>query len=358
MATEKRRLYELDLLRFLAAMFVLLFHLGFRGHAADNLTILSYPLLEPIAKYMFFGSRQFLLISGFVVMMSAKNKTATNFIASRALRLYPTFWICCTLTFITIVFMGDHTNVNYQVTIPQYILNLTLFGDVFGVEAIDGDYWTIYVLLKFYILVSILLFFKQFHRIKAYLVGWLILTIICTIHPIKYEGLVILPEFSSFIIAGATCYLIWSEGWSKLSVFLLSASLIVAEIRILMFLPSHNHDHNVVLNPYIVVGIVASFFVIMVLVATGKTNFINKKGFAILGTVTYPLYLLHQYIGYLLFNAGYHHINIHILFWGVIAGLIVLSYYVNMIGDKIITDKFIRPSKLYSSLVKGPGLSQ
>ena len=43
MTTERKaeptRFYEVDLLRFLAAFAVLLFHYTFRGHAADDLTV-------------------------------------------------------------------------------------------------------------------------------------------------------------------------------------------------------------------------------------------------------------------------------------------------------------------------------
>ena len=37
-AELRRRVGEIDLLRFLAALMVVLFHYGFRGYAADNLS--------------------------------------------------------------------------------------------------------------------------------------------------------------------------------------------------------------------------------------------------------------------------------------------------------------------------------
>ena len=45
-----RRIYELDLLRFIAEAAVLLFHYTFRGFAADHLTSLPYPELAPLSK--------------------------------------------------------------------------------------------------------------------------------------------------------------------------------------------------------------------------------------------------------------------------------------------------------------------
>ncbi|AOJ09621.1 hypothetical protein [Burkholderia mayonis] len=45
------RIPELDLLRFLAALAVVFFHYAFRGYAADDMTVMHYPSLEPIARY-------------------------------------------------------------------------------------------------------------------------------------------------------------------------------------------------------------------------------------------------------------------------------------------------------------------
>ena len=44
------RVGELDLLRFSAALMVVLFHYGFRGYAADNLSDMPYPFMAPILK--------------------------------------------------------------------------------------------------------------------------------------------------------------------------------------------------------------------------------------------------------------------------------------------------------------------
>lgn len=52
---QSKRVNEIDLLRFLAALVVVFFHYSFRGTAADDRTIMAYPLLAPVAKYGYLG---------------------------------------------------------------------------------------------------------------------------------------------------------------------------------------------------------------------------------------------------------------------------------------------------------------
>src|SRR3954467_14113203 len=55
MIKASTRVNEIDLLRFLAALAVVFYHYAFRGYAADNMTVMPYPLLAPAAKYGYLG---------------------------------------------------------------------------------------------------------------------------------------------------------------------------------------------------------------------------------------------------------------------------------------------------------------
>ena len=89
---KRRRINEIDFLRFVAALSVVLFHYSFRGHAADDLSVMPYPVLETVARYGYLGVDLFFLISGFVILMTASSGSLKDFVISRAVRLYPAFW--------------------------------------------------------------------------------------------------------------------------------------------------------------------------------------------------------------------------------------------------------------------------
>jgi peptidoglycan/LPS O-acetylase OafA/YrhL len=60
----KERFYELDLFRFLAALFVLLHHYLFRGQASDGYSPVTFaPWLTLVGQYLFFLYDQWLRAS-------------------------------------------------------------------------------------------------------------------------------------------------------------------------------------------------------------------------------------------------------------------------------------------------------
>ena len=66
------RFYEIDLLRFVAAFAVVLFHYTFRGAAGEAFTSVAYPELAGITKYGCLGVDLFFIISGFVILMTSR----------------------------------------------------------------------------------------------------------------------------------------------------------------------------------------------------------------------------------------------------------------------------------------------
>ncbi|RZJ94590.1 MAG: acyltransferase [Hymenobacter sp.] len=84
MAPEERqqpsRYYEIDLLRFGAAMAVVLYHLAYRGYHAGHLSPVDCPTLGRVCKCGYLGVELFFLISGYVILHSAQGKTLGQFL--------------------------------------------------------------------------------------------------------------------------------------------------------------------------------------------------------------------------------------------------------------------------------------
>src|SRR5579859_2983882 len=107
----KSRIAELDLLRFIAALSVVLYHYG---HPVD------LGSLAQVTEFGFLVVPLFFMISGFVILWTATKKNAVEFVASRLSRLYPTFWVCVLLTAATL-YATDQ-----RVTAAQVLANLTM----------------------------------------------------------------------------------------------------------------------------------------------------------------------------------------------------------------------------------------
>lgn len=325
------RVNEIDLLRFFAALAVVLYHYAFRGYAADNLNIMPYPLLAPIAKYGFLGVELFFMISGFVILMTAANGSLKGFIVSRIVRLYPAFWACCTITFaLTLVIGAPHFFTNWH----EYLVNMTLLSGFLGVPSMDGVYWSLFVEMRFYALVALVLIIKRIHQAQFFLGLWLVLAIIYEAFNIHHLRDVFIIDYAAYFIAGSIFYLIWSQGLTASRTFLIAGSWLLALKISIESLEGTNKHYNTVMNEWAVGIIISVFFVVMMLVALRKTGSFGQMRWIAAGALTYPFYLLHQKIGFMVFNLAYPTINPHLLFWGVLLAVLLASYGVHIFVEK------------------------
>lgn len=338
--TRSDRVNEIDLLRFVAALLVLVFHYAFRGAAADNMSVMNYPWLAPVARYGYLGVQLFFLISGFVILMTAASGSVRSFAVSRIVRLYPAFWASCTVTYLVCILFGGPI---YEATFKQYMLNMTMLGDYLRVPAIDGVYWSLSLEIRFYALVAMLMLIKQIHRAEAWLWAWLISTAILEfVYPVGKLRFLLITNASAFFIGGATMFLIWSKGLTRARVALTSGSLAVGLIQTLQGREGFESHYHTSLNPLVMGALILIFYGVMMLVTLRKTGALAPIRWTIAGAMTYPLYLLHQNIGFIIFNHAYPHLNIHLIFWGTIALMLLSAYGIHVLIEKKYTPPFKR----------------
>ena len=321
------RVNEIDLLRFIAALAVVFFHYAFRGYAGGDRTIMPYPLLEPIAKYGFKGVELFFMISGFVILMTAANGDLRKFVVSRIARLYPAFWACCTLSFVAIVLFGGD---RFSATLPQYLVNMTMLSGFVGVPSIDGVYWSLFVELQFYALVGFVLMLGRIGQAQLFLALWLLVTIVLELFPVARLRHWLIADYSAYFIAGATCFLVWSRGGSWFRYAMIGVCFALALRESLGGIAGFERHFDTEMNPFVVAAIIAAYFVVMLLIATRRTGGFGRRRWMMAGALTYPLYLIHQNIGYMAFNIAYPALNPHLVFWCTLVLVLALSHLVHV----------------------------
>ena len=107
-------------------------------------------------------------------------------------------------------------------------------------------------------------------------------------------------------------------------------------------LPGFEKHYNTSMNTYVVAGIITIFFAVMMLVSLRRTAFFGRTRWLLIGSLTYPLYLLHQNIGFMVFNIAYPSVNAHILFFGTIAAALASAYVVHYFIER----RFSAPIKV------------
>lgn len=147
--------WGLDLIRFLSAVLVVLFHVyAFAGDApswpvASSEAPLSW--LEPVGWAGWIGVQIFFVISGFVIAASAQASSAGIFLKKRAIRLLPALWISALLAVVVRALWGEPL----AELLPSFLRTLVLSPKG---PYIDGVVWTLVVEAAFYVSTAVVVF--------------------------------------------------------------------------------------------------------------------------------------------------------------------------------------------------------
>lgn len=330
--TGNSRLYEIDLLRIFAACSVMLYHYLFSTYA-NVLSPLGFAAPSLLARYGYLGVDLFFMISGFVVMLTAWNRTPVSFVISRVVRLYPAYWVAVTLTAVVSVLLGAG---RFPIGAIQYLANLTMLNSLADLENIDVVYWTLWAEVRFYLIILAMTFFTiTKRRVSIVAWTWLGLTVLYELGVLPAStDLLLNTQYSHYFIAGMTLCMIYRFGprwsWSAL-VALCGANALYRGAQFADDVGSRYH--TVIRTPVVIVAILLIFGV-MVAVALRRTAGLARPWFAALGALTYPLYLVHAHIGFIIFERLGDWVNKYLLVAGTMAAMIGLAYLINRLVEE------------------------
>jgi peptidoglycan/LPS O-acetylase OafA/YrhL len=332
MISEKERHYELDLLRFIAAIAVVVFHYTYRGYSADGLSTLRFDEFAPVSKYCSYGVNFFFMISGYVILLTAYFRDAKSFVISRMIRLYPAYWFALILTSFCILLMGQNI---FHVTLVQFLCNLSMIQSVFKINDVDGVYWTLFVEIRFYLLIFIVLSIGQIKNIIIFLYCWSIVSILNLFIalPVVFKFFLIL-NYAPFFIAGSVFFLARIHGYNVAKILLLLTSITLCLFYTNQQLLETSEYYKTSFSPIIVTIIICFIFFIFILLSLRKLDFVNKPFMYLLGILTYPLYLVHQNIGYMIFNHTAGLLNRWVILVITVTLMITVAYCISVFVER------------------------
>ncbi|WP_187415035.1 acyltransferase family protein [Nonomuraea sp. PA05] len=332
MRSRPERLYEIDGLRLLAALCVVLYHYVFSGWAGGKTTV-TFVAESGVAKYGYLGVDLFFLISGFVVLMSAWGRTPHQFVVSRVVRLYPAYWVGIAITAVVTVTLGQGL---FHVSLPQVLANLTMFQAVPDIENVDVVYWTLWTEMRFYLLMLVATWIGITRgRIMAGLWGWLALTFLVELGVLPgIADLVVQSEFSHYFIAGMALFMLYRFGLDWQIALLVPICLGNAVYRAIGYAEAVGERYNVTYSPAVITAVVVAIFLIMTFVALRVTHRLARPWLVTAGALTYPLYLLHAHVGFVLFARLEGTVNKYVLLVAMIAVMLVAAYLVHRFVER------------------------
>lgn len=296
------RIATLDLLRLVAALAVVGFHYFFRGAAADGYLNVAYPSVATVAIYGYLGVNLFFLISGFVIAWSAEGRSWQAFAVARFARLYPGFVTCMAISWIVLA-AAQHPA--FPVTMKQFVANLIIFSPALGEPFVDGVYWSIVLELIFYGWVTLAIMAGVFSRLKLQLVaGWLAM---CAFNEF-YLGsealrLLFVTEYGALFAAGILVQHILANGRSTETLMLFAAAFLLS-CNTMTVGRDWMQDHYGISIPLAQLVLAnAAIHAMLVGAVISRERLAVTPLILMVGGITYPLYLLHQHVGYVAINA-------------------------------------------------------
>ncbi len=304
------RLALLDVTRLAAALSVVLYHWTAWHHtrfSTDGRVALEvWPVLGRLTALGALGVQLFFLVSGLVIVLSVVGRTPAQYVGSRIGRLYPAYWAAVPAAALLVFVLWPEVGAARSPT--EILPNLTMLqGGMGGVGHLDGVYWTLWVELKFYatVLVVMLLRWTTPGRLLAFAVGWPVLgTLLAGLSSAVGTGEeavshVLFPEYSALFAAGIVLYLLHRRGhtpprWAALVVCSGLAAAWSAPIQARETLETTGLDVSVPLVAGVVLAMVA-WVAVTVLSPAARWRIPGAKA---AGALTYPLYLFHQLWGW------------------------------------------------------------
>lgn len=286
METRKsERLTEIDTLRGLAAFVVMAFH-----YTSKYDEIYHFSGALPIAvPWGYLGVNLFFVISGFVIFMTLeRTRIPMDFVVSRVSRLFPAYWAAIFITYFFTLWLGLPGK---EVSFKLALMNLPMLQMLFSVPLVDGVYWTLLVEMLFYGLAFSLFLARSMHRVLFALAGLLCLRLVFWASaefgavdlPWRIRQLLVL-DFIPWFALGIVAFRLVQDPDAHRRANLMTAAFAISVLGV---------------TESILVGAIGIICFIAVWAgAAGRAAFLRFPPLVWLGTISYPLYLLHENIGW------------------------------------------------------------
>ena len=232
------------------------------------------------------GVRLFFVISGFVITMSLRRSRLSDFVVARFIRLFPTYWACLALTLTVVTIWGLP---GQRLGGTDIAANLTMLQPFAQITSIDGSYWTLAAELAFYAQCALLWRLGGLDDERLTLTLYLWLGVAVAVYewtPTAWHGVHLAVDNLPWFLLGVAALALY-EGRRDVGLLVFPVVALAAGSLTGM-------------RPAVAAG--ASFALVVAATLTGVGR-LDHPAMTFMGRISYPLYLLHQEIGYVVMVA-------------------------------------------------------
>ncbi len=327
------RLALLDALRLVAALAVVAYHFTALNHRFWGVrSVDAFPVLHHVTRYGYLGVELFFFISGFVILMTAWGRDLPAYTASRVARLFPAYWVGVLLTGGLLLLTGK---VLKDVSVGQVLTNLTMLQTPNGVDNVDGVYWTLWVEMRFYLLIGVFILIGiTRQRVIALAVIWPLVGAMAASADQTFLSELLMAEWSPYFAVGMLLYLVHREGWSPLLAFLCGGGVILAMSQASEYSAIIERKAGAPANHLVAAGAVVLCFALVAAVTTTRLGRIDWRWASVAGALTYPLYLIHEYWGVFLISHLHEHLGRALTLAVTLAAVLAMAWAINRFAER------------------------
>jgi peptidoglycan/LPS O-acetylase OafA/YrhL len=296
-ARPSSRIIELDALRALAALNLMLFHFTYLYEVKHGF---SRPLgiTYPYGKY---GVQLFFMLSGLVNAFTLLKKSrGTDFLAARLIRICPPFWAVMALNAVLVCCLPLAVS---PPTMWQWLANFTIIPNFWGQECIEPVTWTLQIELFFYGWI-LLWFLSGWLQRPVRTVCWMLAYVVAVQAPLRF-GLLPPESWWATVLTALSATLVAPH----MPLFLMG--VLLNEVRLstaagdstrcrtalwlgialcaAVFHLVDGRGHNP--------AVTALFIAVLWRSSLGKVRILRTPVFVFISGISYSLYLLHNNLG-------------------------------------------------------------
>jgi peptidoglycan/LPS O-acetylase OafA/YrhL len=229
-------------------------------------------------------------------------------------------------------------------------MNLSLFQSYFNVGHVDGVYWTLVLEIQFYIGIGLLLFMNcKGRRLKHFFILWPFIMLCANL--INFGKYPLLGGYFSYFAAGAI-FAMLHQGYNKKVTFLaLCITFYLCITTSISKALMKGELVNDVFSPVVISIIIISFFLFFCAIGFDKIKSLKLPFARYAGALTYPVYLIHAHVGYILINHYATPNNKFLVYCLVILFVLVIALFIHNIIE---TKMYLFWQKYFKFFIRQP----
>lgn len=277
------------------------------------------------------GVSIFLVITSYFLYSSKKQRNFRiwDYYLNKLLRLWPAYFLAVSVTFIV---SRAFPYPNYERTVLDYFLNITWINGYINLPYIDGSHWYMTVLISLIVVNGIIKKLKIDDRIETYII-WVSIAGVAKL----VSQLLLGREITTYLaLAFAGVYKILGGGYIGIACLCIvyhiirdhNYSLGKAELFkcVVLFIVSSAYT-VVATNIFRLIFTYISIVILEICLRKGTMPFKSRLAL-IAGAFSYPFYLIHQQLGYIVeFRLGilFNNRNYNMAFFAAALGISFLA---------------------------------